>query len=131
MNRSRNKNTYLQNRTAGNWENYHVLRNKCTKETKVKKEYFHNYINIKLISANKTFWKTFKPNFTNKNKTQKIILVENEKIICDNKQNAEIFNDYFVNIVKDLNTPDISSHAPEADHSVKVTDPIDIIKHYI
>ena len=82
-----------------------------------------------MISDNKTFWKTVKPNFTNKNKTQKIILVENEKIICDNKQNAEIFNDYFVNIVKDLNIPDISSHTPEADHSVKVTDRIDIISH--
>ena len=92
----------------------------------MKKEYFCN-INIKLISNNKTFWKTVTPKFNNKNKTQKIILVANEKIICDNKQNAEIFNDYFVNIVKDLNIPDISSHTPEAGHSVKVTDPIDII----
>ena len=58
MNRSRSKNTYLKNRTAGNWENFRVLRNKCTKESiKVKKEYFRN-INIKLISDNKTFWKT-------------------------------------------------------------------------
>ena len=129
MNRSRSKNTYVKNRTAGNWENYRVLRNKCTKESiNVKKEYFCN-INIKLISDNKTCWKTVKPNFTNKNKTQKIILVENEKIICDNKQNAEIFNDYFVNIVKDLNIPDISSHTPEANHSVKVNDPIDINRH--
>ena len=82
-----------------------------------------------MISDNKTFWKTDKPNFTNKNKTQKIILFENEKIICDKKQNAEIIIDYFVNIVKDVNTPDISSHTPEADHSVKVTDRIDIIRH--
>ena len=75
--------------------------------------------------SDKTFWKMVKPNFT-KYKTQKIILVENEKIICGNKQNAEIFNDYFVNIAKDLNILDISSHTPEADHSVKATNPIDI-----
>ena len=65
--------------------------------------------------------------FTNKNKTQITILVENEKIISDNKQNAEIFTDYFANIVKDLNIPDMSSHTPEADHRIMVTDPIDII----
>ena len=64
--------------------------------------------------------------FYKQKKTQKIILVENEKIICGNKQIAEIFNDYFVNIV---NIPDISSHAPEANHGVKVADPIDIITH--
>ena len=63
-------------------------------------------------------------------KTKQIILVKNKKIICDNKQNAEIFNDYFVNIVIDLNIPDISSHTPEADHSVKVTDPIDSIHKF-
>ena len=32
-----------------------------------------------------------------------------------------------MNIVKDLNMPDISSHTPEADHSIMVSDPIDII----
>ena len=47
---------------------YSILLNKCTKETKVKKEYLRN-INIKLISDNKTFGRTVKPNFTNKNKT--------------------------------------------------------------
>ena len=38
-----------------------------------------------------TFWRTVKPFFTDKNKrTEKIILVENNEILTDNKMNAEI-----------------------------------------
>ena len=38
----------------------------------------------------------------NKNKTQKIILVENEEIISKNIQTTDVFNDYLVNIASDL-----------------------------
>ena len=100
MNRSRFKNVYIKNKTAENRENYRKLRNECVKMTKkAKKEYFNN-INIKSLNDNKRFWKIIKPNFTNKNKTQKMILVENMEIIKENKEIAEIFNNYFVNIVK-------------------------------
>ena len=68
----------------------------------VKKEYFQN-INLNLTD-NKNFWKTVEPIFTNKNNTQKIILVENGEVIAENIKTAEIFNDYFVNVAKDLNT---------------------------
>ena len=71
MSRARSKNTYLKNKSAENWENYRVLRNKCTKESiKFKKEYFRN-INVKLISDNKTFWKTVVPNLLTKTKHKK------------------------------------------------------------
>ena len=60
------------------------------------------------MNDNKRFRKTIKPNFCNKNKTHKIILVENGEIIADNTKTAEVFNDYFTNIVKDLDIPKIS-----------------------
>ena len=127
MNRSRFKNVYIKNKTAENWENYRKLRNECVKMTKkAKKEYFNN-INIKSLNDNKRFWKIIKPNFTNKNKTQKIILVENKEIIKENKEIAEIFNNYFVNIVKDLNIPEIN-HSKLSENSSNIdTEPIDII----
>ena len=72
MNRSICKNAYFKNKSVENWERYRKLRNDCVKLTKkVKREYFEN-LNINSVKDNKTFWKTIKPNFTNKNiKVQK------------------------------------------------------------
>ena len=56
------------------------------------------------VDSDKRFWKTFEPLFSNKpsNIQEKIILVENgSRIICD-KQIAECFNEYFVNITSTL-----------------------------
>ena len=80
MNRSRYKNAYYKNKTVENWERYRSLRNECVKLTRnVKREYFEN-LKLNSITDNKKFWKTVKPNFTNKNKkNDKIILVENEQ----------------------------------------------------
>ena len=41
------------------------------------------------------------------NKTGNIILLDDGKIISENTKIAEVFNDYFINIVKDLQIPDI------------------------
>ena len=68
MSRSRCKNTYFKNKTVENWEKYRKLRNECVKLTKkVKREYFEN-LNINSVNDNKSFWKTIKPFFTDKNK---------------------------------------------------------------
>jgi len=111
MNRSRCKNNFFKNKTAENWEKYTRLRNKCVKLTKrVKKEYFEN-LDINFVSDNKKFWKAIKPHLSNKGITSnKIILVENEEIIRNDKNTAEIFNDYFINVLQDLNIPEISEN---------------------
>ena len=99
MNRSRSKNIYFKNKTVENWEIYRKLRNECVKLTKkAKTEYFKN-LNLNILNDNKRFWKTIKPIFSDKNKTHKIILVEDREIISDNKKTTEIFNDHFINIV--------------------------------
>ena len=126
MNRSRCKNKYLKNRTVENWERYRQLRNKCVKLTKkVKTDYFKN-INIQSIIDNKKIWKTVKPNFSNKIKTGNIILLDDGKIISENTKIAEVFNDYFINIVKDLQIPDIIlAEVPVIPQNIN--DPIDNI----
>ena len=108
MNRSRCKNTYFLNKTAENWETYRKLRNDCVKLTKkVKREYFQN-LNINYIKDSKMFWKTVKLLFSNKgSKSTKIILVENDEIVSDDKKTAEIMNEYFNNLTKDLDLPEI------------------------
>ena len=126
MNRSRCKNVYFKNKTVENWEKYRKLRNDCVKLTKkVKREYFQN-LNIHSVKDNKTFWKTVKPLFSNKgSKNTKIILVENEEIITGDKKIADIMNEYFIHITKDLNIPKFMLENTDMIY----LDPIDEIIH--
>ena len=70
------------------------------------------------------------PIFTNKNSTQKIILVENGEVIAENIKTAEIFNDYFVNVDKDLNTLGNIPRKLNEKLEILYVDPIDIINDY-
>ena len=55
------------------------------------------------VTDNKKFWKTVKPLFTDKVQTSSsITLVENEKIITNDSEIAEIINEFFTNITKTM-----------------------------
>ena len=59
------------------------------------------------VIDNKKFWRTVKPFFTDKVQiTPSITLIENEKLITDEIEIAEIFNVFFTNII---DTIDITS----------------------
>ena len=129
MNRSRQKNAFLKNKTVDNWNKYRKLRNECVKLTKtVKKEYFEN-LDTNVVKNTKTFWKSVKPHFTNKGSdSKKIILVEKDEIITDNAKIADIINDYFINITKELNIPPPIPNIKEQRVDTGI-DPIDLIIH--
>ena len=70
-----------------------------------RKNYFET-LDIKSVTDNKMFWKTVAPLFSNKSKaSNKITLSENEKLIMNVQKGAEVFNNYFNNIAKELNIP--------------------------
>ena len=55
------------------------------------------------ITDNKKFWRTVKPFFGDKGGAkEKIVLVEGERIINDDAEIAQTFNDFFDNAVKSL-----------------------------
>ena len=63
---------------------------------------------FKRVTDNKQFWKTVKPYLTDKTlKDERITLNENEKIVSDKRELVKIFNEYFSNIVSNL---EIQSH---------------------
>ena len=67
---------------------------------KAKNDNFAN-LDIKSVTDNKKFWKTVKPLFSDKVKAKTVIkLVENDAMIDDDPKIAQIFHEYFVNIVK-------------------------------
>ena len=82
---------------------YNIQQNKVSKlDNKLKKTYFKE----KRPKGNnlKDFWNYCKFNFTNKGicNDDRIILVENDKILNKDSDISENFNNYFVNITKDL-----------------------------
>ena len=79
-------------------------------------------MNTKRAVYNKTFWKTVKSSFSDKsNNFESITLVENDSIVCNDNEVANIFNEYFSNLVEGLNL-----HVPEnlVNHYCKGEDPI-------
>ena len=61
---------------------YKRQRNYCVKPLKRSKKDFHINIKVKKVTDNKHFWKTIKPNFSNKVlKDEKIVLVEDNIVI--------------------------------------------------
>ena len=82
---------------------YNIQRNKVSKlNNKLKKTYFEE----KLPKGNnvKDFRNYHKPYFTNKGicNDDRIVLVEKDKILNKDSDISETFNNYFVNITKDL-----------------------------
>ena len=60
-------------------------------------------LDLNNVCDNKTFWATVKPLFSNKIKSaENIVLSENGKLIKGGEEVVNIFNDFFVNIVPNL-----------------------------
>ena len=70
-----------------------------------KKGYFETS-DIKSVIDNKMFRKTVAPLFSSKSKaSNKITLSENDKSIINDQKCAEMFNNYFDSIAKELKIP--------------------------
>ena len=63
-------------------------------------------MNVKDIVDNKQFWRTVKPLFSDKTKSnEKITLVEDETVITQDEKNAELLNLFYSSAVKNLKKP--------------------------
>ena len=60
---------------------------------------------LKNVETNRSSWKTFRPLFYNSESREKITLIEDGKIIIDDKSIGQCFNNYFANSTDTLNIP--------------------------
>ena len=106
MQRTKLRNKFLKDPTEHNKILYTKQRNWCVSLLrKEKKEYFAN-LNEKDIIDNKKFWQTVKPFLSEKLKSrEKITLVEKEELVSSESDVAQRFNQFFSNIVKNLDIP--------------------------
>ena len=103
MTRSMLKRRYNLDRTTINFEKYKKQLNIYVNLLrKSKKQYFNN-ADVKNLTDNKKFWKIIKPKFSNKCKiANTIILVEDEKILQDEKAIANTFHKCFTDVTHSL-----------------------------
>ena len=107
MKRSRLRNRYLKTRSEFNKNVYNKQRNyRLSLLWKTKKAYYAN-LNEKDVTDNKQFWKTVKPMFSDKIRScDKITLIDGEKIVKQDDENAEILNSFFSSAMKNLEEVD-------------------------
>ena len=96
-------NKYQNHRSSSNWEKFRQQRNLVTK---LKRKSINQYFIERCVGGCKAkdFWPTVKPFLTNKGSyVQKdTILLENDKLINDQQEVCNIFNNFFVNVAKNI-----------------------------
>ena len=103
MKRSRVRNKFIKNQSEENNLNYKKQRNFCVTLLRNEKKNLFESIDTKKITDNKMFWKTAKPFISNKCRFfENITLGKGDDTITDNAKVADIFNDFFSNVVKNL-----------------------------
>ena len=103
MQRSRLRNAYLKDRTRAARIAYKKQRNVCVSILRKSKKCYYENLDTKNITDNKKFWGTVKPLFSNKVRSNTYItLNEDEKLIKNEYQIANIFNTFFIEIVPNL-----------------------------
>ena len=81
-----------------------------------KREYFNN-LNDKNNCSNKTFWRVVKPLLSNKIiSNEKITIVEGDKIIKKEKETDKVLNEFFCNVVTNLNIPQFNQIDPTSEN---------------
>ena len=102
MTRSRLRNKYLKDKTEENRLLYTQQRNKCVSLLRKTKINYYGNLNVKDITDNKTV----KPFLSDKSKTSdKIHLNEKGELLNSESETAEVLNNFFSNIVKNLKIP--------------------------
>ena len=101
------RNKYLKHKTEENRLLYTPQRNKCVSLLRKTKINYYGNLDQKDITDNKKFWKTVKPLLSDKSiNSDKIHLNENGELINSESKTAEVLNEFFSNIVKNLKIPE-------------------------
>ena len=104
MNRSYLEHKFYSSQTTLDCLAFKKQKNYCNRLYKTERRKYYSNLNLNEILGNKKFWNTTKPLFSNKGSgKENIILVEGDKIISEEAEVAETFNDFFKNAVNSLN----------------------------
>ena len=99
MKRSRLRNKFLNTRSDLDRNLHNKQRNHVASLLRKGQKQFYSILNTNNLTESRTFWKTVKPFLTDKtNKTSRITLIEEERVMYQDHLIAKTFNEYFINI---------------------------------
>ena len=125
MRRSALQKRFYKSKCLEDKDAFKKQRNYCNRLYKRERRKYFNNLNLKDITDNKTFWKTVKPFLSNKGCFYKqITIIEDGKIISEDKEVAEKLSNYFEKAVKSL---DINEDTVLLTPAIGINDTIDII----
>ena len=117
MKRTRFRNQFLKNRTDENKSRYTKQRNYCVSLLRKTKTQYYSNLDEKNVTDNKAFWKTVKPFLSDKiTSKEKITLIEENEIVSNDENTAQVLNTFFSNIVGNLNTPEYATNGSISDN---------------
>ena len=109
MQRSKLRKLFLKKRTEENTNNYVKQRGLCVTLLRKSKRGFYGSLIETHLCDNKKFWGAVKPLLSNKVVfNERITLVEDDKIIENDKNTVSILNEIFSNIITTLGIPQYS-----------------------
>ena len=124
MRRSQLESKFLKHKTPESRQIYTKQRNYCSRLYKKERKKYYNNLNINKITDNKQFWQTVKPLLSEKGtRFAHINLVDNEKIISEDRDVAQTLNNFFENAVKSLG---IKENQYILSNTGESADPVDI-----
>ena len=100
--------SYLEHKFYKHWtkelsQAFKKQKNYCNRLYKRERRKFYSNLNLNDITDNKMFWNVTKPLFSNKGGGKdNIVLVDGDKIISDDSEVAQTFNDFFKNTLTSL-----------------------------
>ena len=96
---SRLRNKFLNTKSDLDRKVHNKQRNHVASLLRKGKKQFYSILNTNNLTESRTFWKTVKPFLTDKtNKTSRITLIEEERVISQDHLIAKTFSEYFINI---------------------------------
>ena len=116
------RNNFLKTRNEESRRCFNRQRNFCVSLLRKTKRRFFGKLDHNVVYDNRTFWKTVGPLFSEKAfHKESIILNNNNKIISNDEELAEIFNKHFSKIVEKLDIDEtLASNIASSD----ITDPV-------
>ena len=103
MRRSNLEGKYLKNKNSENKKNYRKQKNYCTRLYKKERKKYYSKLDLKNITDNNRFWRTIKPFLTDKGvNSNKITLIENDKILSVDGDVAGTLNSFFSDATKSI-----------------------------
>ena len=111
--RARLSNKFLKDRNDYNKRESPKQSNYCLSLARKFKKLYYSYLDEKMVTDNKTFWKTIKSFLSDKIASrEKLNLIEEDEIVENDINNAKILNTFFPNIASNLKTAEYAHCDP-------------------